>query len=505
MENIVPDSQDDSQSPLTSSLFSGQSLLDKSDSESSIFQSRSLLWRLVYLSIGPLTTPIVIGINGLADSFWVSRTIGHEAIAVFGAVCIIEFIAVAISQYLLTSLAARAAFLFGNQDESAIPQMFIDFLRIALIIGILLPFAILPATRPILEWFGAATPFAHDCLLYMVPGTSASLFMFAYMLVCGQAQAEGKSIEFGLFQVGSLVMNQLVFNPVFLMGLRLPVWGVSLSRACTGAVVAAIGLGLIFGGYFKIHPTLQMFSKPFVEETWVAMRVGFAEFIGVISESLPMIVMQKFVNSAALEIGEYETILEVWNLIEKLAEMGCGICGGLSLGFLPSAAHSFGAHRPRECIWSSIHTFWLGTLIAALLSYVIAFLPVQTASIWSTDKHFLEWARKMIPIVFYGGPAWGMQFMVPTLYEAMQRSAASTLIALVTEFFPVPIFSCILHFTGPSDPVRVLWAYFFTDIFSFLVCGCFYLPVLFRFLRAPEDSPASPGAKENDERICYTV
>jgi Na+-driven multidrug efflux pump len=219
------------------------------------------------------------------------------------------------------------------------------------------------------------------------------------------------------------------------------------------------------------------------------------------------------VNSAALAIGAYETVLEVWNLIEKLCEMCTGICGAIGMALLPTAAHSLGAKRPKECMWMSIHTLWIGTLIATVLCVVIVLFPTQIASIWSDDKEFLEWVNRMVPIVFYAGPVWGMLFMVPSLYEAMQKYTASTVIAFVTQFLPIPIFSCALHFTGPTDPVRVIWAYLFTDVFAFLVSGGFYLPVLVNLVRTPEGAEEIFARSKEDvmvdpkgdgERASYT-
>ena len=82
-----------------------------------------------------------------------ARTIGQTGIAVFGAVFIVEFVAIAISNYLMSSLGIRLAYLFGEGRTQECAQMYVDFVRLAAVLGIIVPSVVMPATRPLVVWF----------------------------------------------------------------------------------------------------------------------------------------------------------------------------------------------------------------------------------------------------------------------------------------------------------------------------------------------------------------
>jgi Na+-driven multidrug efflux pump len=470
----------------TSLLYSSsKALLPSEETAPDIFTQYPPFPRLLYLSVGPLISQIALSLSGFADSFWVAKACGPAGLAIFGAVFIVDFIAVAVGQYLITGLSARASFLFGSQDASGCAQLFVDFIRIAVGAALVVPAVVLPITRPLIEWFGGDRDFSYSCFQYMLPSTCGSFVTFVYMICCGMAQAEGRSMTFGLLQVAALGIAQLLFNPLLLMVLKTPVWGASLARICGEAVSAIAGIWLTFGGHFRVKPTPGMFLEPFSRDTWAAMKVGLAELISVCSETLPMVLVQKYTNEAAKAIGVYETVLQVWGVLEKVYQFVVGICVAFALGMLPSAAHSYGARHYKDCLWTSVHTLWFTTLVSVVFSSALVFCPDKVCALWSTDPLFLEWVRKMVPQCFYMAPSFGMLFMVPVLYEAMQKYAWSTAMAFVTQMLPLPIFSSVLHFTDKNDPARILWAYFLTDGFAFVVCAAFYLGPLLRFVRAP--------------------
>jgi Na+-driven multidrug efflux pump len=465
-----------------------------------IFARYGPLRRLLYLSLGPLISQIALSLSGFADTFWVAKACGDDGLAVFGAVFIVDFIAVAIGQYLITGISARASYLSGHQETAECERLFVDFIRIAFIAGLAVPALVLPITRPLVEWFGGDPAFSRRCLEFMVPPTCGCFATFVYMICCGQAQAEGRSLTFAVLQIGALAAAHCLFNPLFLILLKTPIWGSSLARVCGEALAALAGVCLIFRGKFKIRPTARMFLGSFSRETWAGMKIGFAEFISVCSETLPMVLVQKYVNSASKAIGVYEIVLEVWALIEKVYQFVVGICVAFALGMLPSAAHAYGARHYKDCLATSLHTLWFTTVISVVLSAPFAIWPTTVCRLWSHEPQFIEWVGKMMPQTLYAAPSFAMLFMVPVLYEAMQRYAASSILAFVTQFLPLPIFASVLHFTKTNDPARVLWAYCLTDGFAFIVCAAFYIGPLVKFMRTPatiEEIAARPRRQKS--------
>lgn len=433
---------------------------------------------------------------------WVARTIGPEGITVFGAIFIIEFVATNISNYLMTSLSIRLSFLFGEGRGCEGSQIYIDFIRLALILGVLVPVCVLPATKPLVMWFGADDRIGAMCLQYMIPITAGCFFNFLYTMACGVLQAAGRSYLFGFVQFACIVANMAIFDPLFLVALRMPIWGASLATILAEGIPGVVLTILICMGKFALTPEKAMLRWKPSPETYKALKVGLGSLASNLSYVLPLLLLQKYVNMAASAVRRYETVLAVWAVIEKLYQLVSGICSGFQNGFLPAAAFAFGAERLNRLVWLFFHATWFSTVLSVLLGLIIVIIPGQVASMWDSDPEFIKWARAMLPKAFYTAPCVVFQYMVPALLQAMQRVWASSTVSIITMLLPMPIFSSIMYFTGKEDPARMLWSYTLNDSWSLLASAVFVIAPLRALWKAPKDgeidAEEQPGQEEDE-------
>lgn len=442
---------------------------------------------ILSLSVGPLISQTVQAFYGLADSLWVAKTIGKDGISVFGAIFIVEFVAVALSNYLMTSLGIRLSFLFGNGNTHECAQMYVDFVRIAFLLGIIVPAIIIPLVKPLVIWFGADDHLAGMCLEYMYPVTFGCFLNFLYMLGCGLIQSEGRSLMYGLIQMGSFAMNMGIFDPLFLVILKTPIWGAGLATIVAEGIPGIVLTILILAGKLSIKPKARMFCSKPTRETWEALKVGIASLVSSVSYTIPLILMQKYVNTAATAIGQYDNVIAVWAVIEKLYQLVGGVCIAFSYGLTPSAAYAYGANRLNRIAWLFIHSTWVATAISLLFSIFMIVIPDKIALIWNDDPDFVEWAGKMVPKVFYVTIFIAYQYTAPAVLQAMQRVKASTALSVLTLLLPMPIFSSILFFTNKTDPERILWTYALNDTFSAFACSFFLIEPAKVIKKAPKD------------------
>ena len=465
---------------------------------------------IFYLSVGPLISQMVQAFYGLADSLWVAKTIGERGVSVFGCTFIVEFIAVAVANYLMSGLSVMLSFLYGEGRTDKCGQMYVDFVRVAIIFGIVIPCIVMPLTGPVVKWFGAEDDLVEMCLEYMYPLTCGCFLNFLYLMGCGVVQAEGRSILYAIIQVSSFALNLGVFDPLFLVGLKTGMWGASLSTIISQGIPGIILTVLILKGKFALKPNARMFiSKP-SKETQQGLRLGLSSLMSIVSYSLPMILMQKYVNNASKSISNetYETVVAIWAVIEKLYQLVGGVCIGFSLGMSPAASYAFGAKRLNRTMWLYLHTTWVATAISLVFAIIIIIRPHKICLIWSRDEEFVYWARRMVPKVFYTTLLIGYQYTTPCLLQAMQRVLASALLSILTLLLPMPVFSSILYFTDKTDPARVLWTYALNDGFSAIACSLFLISPGKLLWRAPLDSSLklvngrieeSPAEEEQEE------
>lgn len=437
----------------------------------------SPLSTILVLSFGPFMSQTVQALYGIINLFWVSKSIGSKGLEVFGAIYVVDFITLGFSTYLMTSIDIRVSYLFGEKSKvDECSQIFIDFIRFSFILALFMPLIILPITRPLIEWFGSDKELSKMCLEYMYPNAFGAFFNFLYMSACGLIQSEGRSVAFGVAQVVSLILNMVVFCPFFLLYLKTDIWGASLATVISQGIVGLVLVILIFMGKYTIKPKMIMFCRKFSPESWASLKIGFASLVSNFTVSLPEILLQKFLNMAATAVGEYETVIKVWGVIEKLYQFVGGANDAFSIGFLPAASYAYGAHRYNRVLRLFMHTNWVTILISVVYSIFMIFFSAQISSIWDKNEDFLEKCESMIPKVFYITALFPIQYTVPALLQSMQKVALSSIVAGITSMLPIPLFSCILYYTDKKNPDRIMWTYCLSDVFASILCFIFIIP-----------------------------
>lgn len=449
--------------------------------------SKPPLLTILSLVVGPFISQSVQAFYGVVNLFWVSRGIGDEGIRVFGAIFIIDYITTAFSDYLMTSINIQLSYLFGQSNYTECAQLFIDFTRISFFLAILMPPILLTITKPFVSWFGAGPEISEMCFQYVIPTACGSFFTFLFMCLCGLLQSEGHSTIFGVAQTSTLLLDMFVLCPLFLLGFKFGIWGASLATVCSQMIVSIVLLFMVGCGKFTVKPKFGMLFKKFSKETWKAMKVGIASLLTYLSIALPDILIQKFILTAAIHIDEYNIIIQVWGVIEKLFQFVGGANSAIIMSFLPSASFAFGANRHNRILRLFFHSVWILFLLNTTYSLIMILFPGQICAIWSKNQKFLEKGKQMVPIVFYFTFLYPFEYIIPSLLQATQKVLLSTILAFITQLVPFPLFSCILYFTNKNDPVRLMWTYALGDVFSALTCAIFATPLLIRLCKEPRD------------------
>ena len=326
---------------------------------------------LVILSIGPVISQIFSSLFGVFNSLWVTKYIGSEGLEVFGAAFVIDYIMIGFAQYLMISINIRISYLYGEKASDKCGQLFVDFLRLALVFGSITACIIIPVTKPLTKWLGAPDHLADMCFNYVIPEASLSCISYLYMIGCGVLQAEGHSMYFCFAQTATFVLNILVFDPIFFIWLKTPIWGCTLATAISQFIVGSIVNFLILRGTFSFKPKAKMFVSKFTSETGQALLVGIPELVMELSLSIPLIMMQKYIEKASNAIGIFAEAMESWALTQRLYTFTEAFELGFVFGMLPAASYAYGAKRYNRVLKLTLHLLWLATLISSFLAYSI--------------------------------------------------------------------------------------------------------------------------------------
>lgn len=451
---------------------------DDEYSSSDIFETVGELKSLILLSLGPFVAQLSQGFYGLVNTIWVARALGNDGVAAIGASAVVEFVPFAVSAFLSTCMSAQVSYLFGKGSKGECTQLYIDFLRIAIIIGLILPIILLPIAQPLIKWFGASHDIARMGFEYMIPLSAGSSFTFVFFMNCGLLQAEGHTFLYAFAQMGAFALYMLL-NPLFLLYFKLPIWGTSLASVISNSIPGVVLTILVFRGKFELKPKLNMIIKGFTHETLEGIKSGISTLFEEISLNLPLILMQKYISISANAVGEYTSVMAVWSIIADIEELCTCLCSAVMIGLLPAASYSYGAKNYSRILKLMLHALWMMTIWSTIFSLILIFLPGQVASIWSNDPEFIKWAKKMIHVYALANSLNSADFVFPTVLIAMKRVTAATVLSFLTCLLPIPIFATILYFTNKNDPVRIMYTFPLDDVFSIIVSLFFMIkPIL---------------------------
>ena len=454
-----------------------------SESERSLFESTGELKALLILSAGPLISQIAVSLYGVVDTMWVARSIGERGAAAIGAVVVIEYIASAIATYLSTCVSAQVSYLFGKGHKGCCSQMYVDFLRLAMFLGLLVPALVLPTTKYLLKWFDTGDELIDLASVYLIPSQCGCFAMFLFYMNCGLLEAVGHSGFYAIAQIAAFVLNGFILDPIFLMWLKLPLWSASLARVISQFAGGFLLSVLAFRGKLGIRPKLRMFFRPVVPEFWQGCRTGFADLVEATSLDFPMILVEKYVTQAGEAVGDLDAVLTVWSIINRLEQLLACVSIGIGEGLLPLASYSFGAKNYKRMGWLMVHSLWLMAAWAGIISLILMVWPREIARIWGNSPNFLEWAEKMIRIYAYSAVLTSVDYTIPIMLIAMKYTCTASLLSVFGLLVPIPLFSSILYYTKKDDPSRIIWTFDIADVFCLVIGGCMMIRPIMMMLK----------------------
>jgi Na+-driven multidrug efflux pump len=309
----------------------------------------------------------------------------------------------------------------------------------------------------------------HQAFLYLLPVLAGAITAVMFLLGCGILQAQGRTWLFAAAQIASFLLNGLLFDPLFLLGLKTEVWGGALATMLAELIPGVVLMYYVLSGRSGPHFDIHLFFQKFSPESYAALRAGFATLIMHLSTTIPAIFMQKYVALAAQEIGQFEDVMAIWNVLLRVYRLSICLVLALNTTFIPAVSYAFGRGEFFRILKLTGHVSWITFLWAIICEAVICLAPRQLGRIWSSRDSFLDWVERLLPKAFYAAVLAPAPYIGVAFLNSVKRPLLSSVLSIVTNLLPLPAFSTALYFTGKGDPGRVIYAYVIRDGFSFVI------------------------------------
>ena len=420
---------------------------------------RPPLKTVLILAIGPILSQMTNALFGVITTLWVSKAIGEDGMTAVSSYNVFEGMGRAVGFFLSVAASTQVSALFGKGEGAEATQVMADLLRSCLVFGSLVPAILLPALKPCIRWFGAEEKIIDMGFQYMLPLTTCAPITCLYLCSGGCLQGEGRTMLFGLTNVGCLCLNMLVLNPIFLFGFKTGIWGASTSTVISEFVPAAIIITLYFAcKKFGMKPTWSQLCKKFSSRTWIALRVGSSQLISMLSVQIPSILIRKYIGKCTGPEG-YNDAMAGFNAAFRCNMVSISIFNAFSMGYIPAASYAYAAKKYRRWFYLTGHLMWLCSMWGVFTCIFTYSIPRQLGMIFSNSEGYLAQAERQIRIINAAGPVAGFRFNCQAILQSMHRGGRAMSVSLINNFLTISALVFVLYYTNKTDGARMILCY----------------------------------------------
>ena len=458
---------------------------------------RPPLKTILSLGIGPMISELVGALYGIIDTIWVSYTIGYEGMSAISEYSVFDNMGRAFGGFLNTAANTKTSQLYGLHKDEEVNQIFSDMFRLSILFSILVPCLFLPICRPVAHWYGAEDELVDLGYEYIRPVLLCACSS-EFLLMCGGfLQGEGRTNLFGIVNIIAFCINMGLFDPLFLLGLKVGIKGAAYSTILSELIPAIILLICFYTGRFTVKPDWRGLFRKFSPHTLPALSVGVSQLISKLSFTVPAIIVRKFLGMATGD--EFSPALSGYNATVRFIVLTQSVTLGINTGFTPAASYAYASKQPKRWLWLAYHDIWLNFIWGLLTCLLTWLIPRQLSLIFSSDEQYLKWAEPMMQTRNFVGFTAFFRFSATAMLQSLQKGGRAMIFSFTCQFASILLFS-YMFYALTKDGVLLLLCYPASDLFGMIAGGALIAPLILKVYRMAkaEDSMNTSSLLQND-------
>ena len=468
-ENISEIQGVETENSLNDELFPNKSNSKKASDEDKRLGGSPPLKTIIILSIGPLISQLTGALYGIINTLWISKAVGDSGLTAISTYNNFDTIGRSFAFFLQVSASAKISALFGSGKKAEATQVFSDLLRLTIVCGIISPGVFLPLTKITARWFGATEDIVELGYNYIFPNLMSTIVPCIYLLCCGCLQAEGRSWLFSIVQVISLVSNMIAFAPFFLFVCHSGIAGVAYSTISAEIIPGIVLLILFYRHKFSTKPKFSELLHKFSPHTWTAVKIGLSQLIYQFSLAIPGILIRKLFGLASSDSQMWNDVMAGFNTYCRFWGLIMSVPNAMTIGFVPAGSYAYAAHRNHRFIRLLFHESWIAISWSLLSMIFTVGIPKYMCMVFSTSPGYLKWGEIIVRNATYASFALPVSLIVTSILQSQQKGNLATILSILTQLLPLPMFSLIFFFTDKKNVPRLMYAYPLANVFAMLV------------------------------------
>lgn len=294
--------------------------IDKNDRREMIL-SGSMYRTILILSFPIMINNLIQTIYNLVDGIWVSK-ISSVHFAATAFVFPINFFFISFGMGLSIAGTSILSQLIGGNKIDEAKEYSSQLIAITIISSILFAIIGYILSPTVIKLMGGTGVFAEYANTYLRIMFFEIPFMFLFFNINSMMNAQGDTITPMLLSGGSALIN-VILDPIFIFTLNWGIAGAAWATVLSKALLAFVGIGIIFGKKNKIRPSFTNFRFD-MEKIKKIIEVGLPISFGQTGASLGFIILNGFIASyGTATLAAFAMVNRITSLVMQPA-MGMG-------------------------------------------------------------------------------------------------------------------------------------------------------------------------------------
>ncbi len=433
-------------------------------------------------SLPAVVGTVVSAVYNIVDSMVIGHAIDDPNVVAGIAVTFpVMNLATALGMLIGAGAATRVSIVLGQKDHRRAELILGNSVLLTVIIGILYMAGFAIFLDKILMLLGASEhtlPYAHEFLMWVLPGMLLMNLTFSYNNVMRASGYPGKAMYTNLIGAG---MN-MILAPLFLFGFGWGIRGAAIATDISMLITAFFVMAHFFNTKNELHFVRGTFrfDWPIIKSV---LYIGMSPFlINVAGASVNAII-----NNSLLHYGGDNAIAAVV-VFNRFVTVFIFIVIGICQGMQPILGYNYGSgrfNRLFKTLWWAVGS---AVAVTSLGSAIGALMPESIARMFMQDPEQINCAVSCLRITTIAFWIVGFQVVATNFFQSMGMAGKSIFLSLTRQIiFMIPL----LYILPPHFGLDGVWAAFPISDFVATVVAATLLTVQLRRIKRKAVSSAA--------------
>lgn len=458
---------------------------DIKTTEDEILGGSSPLYTIMMLSIGPLIFAFFNGIGDTIDFYFIQKGFNQDGVTIVNISSWLRALIALLFSFCGNAATIKTAELLTKYENEKMGRLFVESIRLGIIIGIIFPFVFLFSCPKILPLLGMPKGLEADAIKYLAPIFCYPGIAFLNSIFAGELIAIGHSILSAIFQLIALCIS-LACDPLFIwiFNCKISMMGIAFITGPT--IVCIVMLILFVAGKFTVKPVWYAFKEKPSQEFWDMLKLSIPMIALIVFSVICPLLIVGLITKISKNINEEETIPVVFATTMTAYKVLLSCSYNALSGLLPAATWAFHKKNLNRFIKLIYSSYILPYIVLAVMWPLMCFFPNIPLKLWIDDPDVMKWAQKISPVLFYTKIIDPINMSLVTLLTIMHNSGKAVLGVIIKNVILLSS-SIALYTINKNSPRTVLFSAAFEDV-TFLICnGICYFFVFKKWKQEIED------------------